>query len=146
MRFGDPEAQAVMPLIGGDFVALLAAAADGDLTGRRVELRDEVSVGVVLASEGYPGSVRSRVPISGLDEAAHVPGVTVFHAGTASKDGRIVTAGGRVLTVVGTGADYESAIDRAYRAVSLISFDGMQYRRDIGRKALLHGKGRVRLS
>src|SRR5262245_36772206 len=147
VRFGDPEAQAVMPLVGGDFVALLAAAADGDLTGRRGELRDETSVGVVLASAGYPGSVKSGVPISGLDEAARVPGVTVFHAGTAVRDDRIVTAGGRVLTVVGTGADYESAIDRAYRAVSLISFDGMQYRRDIGRKALsIHEKGSVRSS
>jgi phosphoribosylamine--glycine ligase len=144
VRFGDPEAQAVMPLLGGDLLALLAAAADGDLTGRRVELRDDVSVGVVLASAGYPGSVRSGVPISGLDAAARVPGVAVFHAGTTVKDDRLVTAGGRVLTVVGTGADYESAIDRAYRAVSQISFEGMQYRRDIGRKAI--GKGSVRLS
>jgi phosphoribosylamine---glycine ligase len=136
VRFGDPEAQAVMPLIGGQLLPLLAASADGDLRGHRVELRDDVSVGVVLASAGYPGTVKSGVPISGLDEAARVPGVTVFHAGTVSKDDRIVTAGGRVLTVVGTGADFHAAIDRAYDGVSLISFEGMQYRRDIGRKAL----------
>jgi phosphoribosylamine--glycine ligase len=80
--------------------------------------------------------VTAGAPISGLDEASRVPDVTVFHAGTAARDGRIVTAGGRVLTVVATAADYRSAIDRAYEAVSLISFDGMQYRRDIGRKAL----------
>jgi phosphoribosylamine--glycine ligase len=91
---------------------------------------------VVLASAGYPATVTTGVPIYGLDAAARESGVTVFHSGTAERDGQIVTAGGRVLTVVATDATYQSAIDRAYRAVSLISFDGMQYRRDIGRKAL----------
>jgi phosphoribosylamine---glycine ligase len=136
VRFGDPEAQVVMPLIDGDLAALLAAAADGDLGGRTVTLRDRVSVGVVLAAEGYPGAVKTGAPIHGLQEASRLPGVTVFHAGTAAADGAIVTAGGRVLTVVATGEDYGSAIDRAYQAVALISFDGMQYRRDIGVKAL----------
>jgi phosphoribosylamine---glycine ligase len=136
VRFGDPEAQVVMPLIDGDLAALLAAAADGDLGGRTVTLRDRVSVGVVLAAEGYPGAVKTGAPIHGLQEASRLPGVTVFHAGTAAADGAIVTAGGRVLTVVATGEDYRSAIDRAYQAVALISFDGMQYRRDIGVKAL----------
>ena len=136
VRFGDPEAQAVMPLLDGNLAALLAAAADGDLRGHTVTLRDQVSVGVVLAAGGYPGPVRNGAPISGLDAAARVPGVTIFHAGTALRDGRIVTAGGRVLTVVATGAGYQSAIDRAYEAVGLISFEGMQYRRDIGRKAV----------
>jgi phosphoribosylamine--glycine ligase len=136
VRFGDPEAQAVMPLVGGDFLPLLAASADGDLSSTRVTLRDAVSVGVVLAAAGYPGPVQQGAPISGLDEASRVPDVTVFHAGTALGDDRIVTAGGRVLTVVATAAGYQAAIDRAYEAVSLISFDGMQYRRDIGRKAL----------
>jgi phosphoribosylamine---glycine ligase len=136
VRFGDPEAQAVMPLIGGELLPLLAASADGDLSGRHVTLLDEVSVGVVLAAGGYPGSVKSGVPIAGLDEASRLDHVTVFHAGTALRDGHIVTAGGRVLTVVATAPDYQTAIDRAYEAVSLISFDGMQYRRDIGRKAL----------
>jgi phosphoribosylamine--glycine ligase len=136
VRFGDPEAQAVMPLVGGELAPLLAAAADGDLSGHRVTLRDGVSVGVVLAAAGYPGPVANGVPIRGLDEAARVPDVVVFHAGTALRDGEVVTAGGRVLTVVATAADYRTAIDRAYSAVSLISFDGMQYRRDIGRKTL----------
>ena len=135
VRFGDPEAQAVMPLVAGDLAALLAAAADGDLRGHTVALHDRVSVGVVLAAGGYPGAVKNGAPISGLDAAGRVPDVTVFHAGTAVADGRIVTAGGRVLTVVATAPAYSSAIARAYEAVGLISFDGMQYRRDIGRKA-----------
>jgi phosphoribosylamine--glycine ligase len=136
VRFGDPEAQAVMPLIGGELLPLLVASADGDLSGHRVALGDDVSVGVVLASAGYPGPVTSGAVISGLDAADRVPGVTVFHAGTAARNGQIVTAGGRVLTVVATGSDYREAIARAYEGVSLISFEGMQYRRDIGRKAL----------
>jgi phosphoribosylamine---glycine ligase len=136
VRFGDPEAQVVMPLVGGEILPLLAAAADGDLGAARVTLRDGVSVGVVLAAAGYPGPVKGGTPIAGLDRAAGVPDVTVFHAGTALGDGHVVTAGGRVLTVVATGPDYQRAIDRAYEAVSLISFDGMQYRRDIGKKAL----------
>ena len=136
VRFGDPEAQAVLPLIDGDLLAPLAAAADGDLRGHAITLRDRVSVGVVLAAGGYPGPVRNGAPISGLEAAARLPDVTIFHAGTAMRDGQIVTAGGRVLTVVATAPDYRSAIDRAYQAVALISFDGMQYRRDIGRKAV----------
>jgi phosphoribosylamine--glycine ligase len=136
VRFGDPEAQAVMPLVDGELLPLLVASADGDLGDRRITLRDGVSVGVVLASAGYPGPVTNGAPISGLSEASRVPGVAIFHAGTATRDNRIVTAGGRVLTVVATGSDYQDAIDRAYEAASLISFEGMQYRRDIGRKAL----------
>jgi phosphoribosylamine--glycine ligase len=136
VRFGDPEAQAVLPLVGGELAPLLAAAADGDLGARRVTLNDAVSVAVVLASAGYPGQVTGGAVIRGLDAAARVPGVTVFHAGTAHRGTDVVTSGGRVLTVVATGRDYRAAIVRAYEAVSLISFDGMQYRRDIGRKAL----------
>ena len=137
VRFGDPEAQAVMPLIDGEWLPLLAAAADGDLGDRRVALKSGVSVGVVLASAGYPGAVTSGVPITGLFQASQIPGVTIFHSGTAMADKRIVTAGGRVLTVVGTGATFQDAIDRAYQGVEKISFEGMQYRRDIGRKALI---------
>lgn len=136
VRFGDPEAQAVMPLIDGELLPLLVAAADGDLGDRRVTLRHGVAVGVVLASAGYPGPVTTGVPIAGLYPASQMPGVTIFHSGTALVDKRIVTAGGRVLTVVGTGNDYQEAITRAYRGVEKISFEGMQYRRDIGRKAL----------
>ena len=136
VRFGDPEAQVVMPLVEGDLAALLSAAADGDLRGRAVTLRAGVSVGVVLAAAGYPGTVTSGAPISGLDRAARVPGVAIFHAGTARQGDAIVTAGGRVLTVVATADDYRAAIVRAYEAAALISFEGMQYRRDIGRKAM----------
>jgi phosphoribosylamine--glycine ligase len=138
VRFGDPEAQAVMPLIAGELAPLLAAAAEGDLGARQIEMRHGVSVGVVLAAAGYPGAVTNGVPIHGLDAAARVPDVVVFHAGTARRDGEVVTAGGRVLTVVATAADYRAAIARAYEAVSLISFAGMQYRRDIGAKAIAH--------
>jgi phosphoribosylamine---glycine ligase len=136
VRFGDPEAQAVMPLIDGEWLPLLTAAADGNLGDRRVALKSAVSVGVVLASAGYPGPVTSGVPIGGLYPASQMPGVVIFHSGTALGDKRIVTAGGRVLTIVGTGGTYREAIDRAYQGVSAIKFDGMQFRRDIGAKAL----------
>ena len=137
VRFGDPEAQVVMPLIESNLHELLAAAADGALAeGSAVVVRPQVSVGVVLASAGYPGDARTGQQVSGLDEAASVPGVRIFHAGTAMKDNRLVTSGGRVLTVVALGDDYSEARDRAYEAVTRIHFDGMQYRRDIGLKAL----------
>jgi phosphoribosylamine--glycine ligase len=136
VRFGDPEAQAVMPLVGGELLPLVASAAEGNLGERYVTLNRGVSVGVVLASAGYPGPVKSGAVIHGLEAAAGVHGVTVFQAGTARRGSEIVTAGGRVLTVVATGSDYRAAIERAYQAASLISFEGMQYRRDIGRKAL----------
>lgn len=137
-RFGDPEAQVVMPLIETPLLPLLASAADGALPATSaLALRPEVSVGVVLASRGYPGGVRNGFPIDGLGRAESVPGVTVFHAGTALNDDRVVTAGGRVLTVVATAPDYKTAMDRAYAGVSRITFEGMQYRKDIGRKAML---------
>jgi phosphoribosylamine--glycine ligase len=141
VRFGDPEAQVVLPMIAGELAPHLAAAAAGALTGAALAFRPERLVGIVLASHGYPGPSPLGVPIAGLEEAERVPDTMVFHAGTAAKDGRIVTAGGRVLTVVGRGASYQDAITRAYDAVSRIHFDGMQYRRDIGRKALLKSEG-----
>jgi phosphoribosylamine--glycine ligase len=136
VRFGDPEAQVVIPMIAGDLAPHLAAAADGALDTSRMAFRREPHVGVVLASRGYPASSEGSVPIHGLEAAAAEDGVVVFHAGTATRDNRVVTAGGRVLTVVGRGQDYSHAIARAYQAVSKISFDGMHYRRDIGQKAL----------
>jgi phosphoribosylamine--glycine ligase len=136
VRFGDPEAQAVMPLIESDLLPLLSSAADGTLAAGAPRMKDAVSVGIVIASGGYPGAVNSGFPIRGLDEAERVKDVTVFHAGTAMKDNQIVTAGGRVLTVVATGADYREARERGYEAAARISFDGIQYRRDIGLKAL----------
>jgi phosphoribosylamine--glycine ligase len=137
VRFGDPEAQVVLSLIDGDLPAALAAAAGGSLGATSLALRGGAAVGVVLASAGYPGAVTSGVPIHGIDDARALTEVDVFHAGTAQRGADLVTAGGRVLTVVGRGRTFDEAIARAYEGVARISFDGMQYRRDIGRKALV---------
>jgi phosphoribosylamine---glycine ligase len=136
VRFGDPEAQVVLPMLDEDLSWLLGAAATGALPSRPARFRDEPHVGVVLASRGYPESSENGQPITGLDAAAAVPGAMVFHAGTAKRDRQVVTAGGRVLTVVGHGATHRDAIEIAYRAAAHIHFDGMQLRRDIGAKAL----------
>jgi phosphoribosylamine--glycine ligase len=136
VRLGDPEAQVVLPLLDEPLVPLLAAAASGALKQPGCRMSSQKLVGVVLASGGYPESSESGRPIQGIAEAEAIPGVHVLHAGTATRDGRLVTSGGRVLTVVGEGADFPEAIARAYAGVLRISFDGMQYRRDIGRKAL----------
>ena len=136
VRLGDPEAQVVLPLVDEPLLPLLVAGALGRLTSRRVALGADRLAGVVLASHGYPESSSSGQTIRGLDEAEAIPGVAVYHAGTAKRDGEIVTAGGRVLTVVGRGAGFAEAIARAYAGVLKISFDGMQFRRDIGRRAL----------
>ena len=136
VRFGDPEAQVVLPMLDEDLAWLLGEAATGALPSRPARFRNQPHVGVVLASGGYPDSPESGKPIDGIDAASDVPGAIVFHAGTTKRDGRIVTAGGRVLTVVGRSTTYRDAIDTAYAAASRIHFDGMQYRRDIGRKAL----------
>ncbi len=138
VRFGDPEAQVVIPAVEGDLVPHLAAAAAGTLLGSSIRFSGRKHVGVVLASKGYPGSGPMGLPISGLDDAERLEDVLVLHAGTrrAGEEEAIVTAGGRVLTVVGRGATFEGAVARAYEGVSAISFDGMHYRRDIGLKAL----------
>jgi phosphoribosylamine--glycine ligase len=143
VRFGDPEAQVVLPMLGGELAPALLAAAEGNLTDVQVPVPGHHKyVGVVLASRGYPQSSQAGVVIEGLERTAAVEDVLVFHAGTApGPDGAIVTAGGRVLTVVGQGPTYEAAIDRAYTAVRAIRFDGMQYRSDIGRKALSVSRG-----
>jgi phosphoribosylamine--glycine ligase len=135
VRFGDPEAQVVIPAIEGSFARLLASAADGQLPATPVRFANEKLVGVVLASEGYPASGPAGRPIDGLEDAAALLDVMVFHSGTAIRDGRVVTAGGRVLTVVGRGTTFDDAIARAYAGVAAIRFEGMHYRRDIGAKA-----------
>ncbi len=135
-RFGDPEAQVLLPLLDEDAADLFRALAHGDLSTISGLHRDASAVCVVLASGGYPGPYEKGFPIAGLDEAANVPGVMVFHAGTAHGAGGIVTAGGRVLGVTAVADDLPSALERAYEAVARISFEGMHYRRDIGRKAL----------
>ena len=136
VRFGDPEAQVVLPMLDEDLSSLLMSAADGDLPSRPARFSTHAHVGVVLAAAGYPDSVETGNTITGLDEAAEVRDALVFHAGTAHRNGRLVTSGGRVLTVVGRGETYRNAIDTAYAAASRIDFDGMQYRHDIGLKAL----------
>jgi phosphoribosylamine--glycine ligase len=136
VRLGDPEAQVVLPLIDEPLLPILTAAARGSLTQSEVRLGHERLAGVVIASRGYPESSESGQPIHNLESAESIPGVSVYHAGTAMRDGQLVTAGGRVLTVVGRADDYPGAIARAYAGVMPIRFDGMQYRRDIGRKAL----------
>jgi phosphoribosylamine--glycine ligase len=133
-RLGDPEAQVILPLISDPLLPLLLDAARGDLRSRECRISSGKTVGVVIASRGYPESSESGRPISGL-RAAAATGVAVYHAGTAERDGQIVTAGGRVLTVVGQADTFEEATLRAYAGALRISFDGMQYRRDIGRKA-----------
>jgi phosphoribosylamine--glycine ligase len=136
VRLGDPEAQVILPRISEPLTPLLADAARGSLERTSCALSPDALVGIVLASRGYPESSESGQPISGIGEAER-GGASVLHAGTAEKDGRIVTAGGRVLTVVARGPGFADAIERAYAGVRAITFDGMQYRSDIGRKALL---------
>jgi phosphoribosylamine--glycine ligase len=136
VRFGDPEAQVVLPRVGTDLAELLAAAAAGDLTrAPSPTVVDEAAVLVVLAAEGYPSAPRIGDPISGLDEVAGMDGVTVFHAAVGELEGRLVTAGGRVLDVVGHGPDLATARTRAYDAVSRISWFGMHHRSDIAKEA-----------
>jgi phosphoribosylamine--glycine ligase len=137
VRMGDPETQVVMPLIDEPLLPLLAAAAAGELTQSTCRIKSERAVCVVMASRGYPESSESGQAIDGIGDAEKLADVTVCHAGTAMRDGQLVTAGGRVLTVVGRGEDFQRAIDRAYAGVAKIRFDGMQYRRDIGKKALV---------
>jgi phosphoribosylamine---glycine ligase len=136
VRFGDPEAQVVLPMLDEDLSTLLWAASASALPDRPARFRSEPHVGVVLASAGYPESAAGGHAIGGLEEAEAVRGALVFHAGTARRDGQIVTAGGRVLTVVGRGATHREAIAIAYEAAEKIRFEGMQFRHDIGRKAL----------
>jgi len=133
-RLGDPETQPILMRMRNDIVPALLAAARGDLSGVALEFDARAAVGVVLAAEGYPGKVASGDAIDGAD-GPFGEGVEVFHAGTArSPDGRVVTNGGRVLTVCALGQGLDDAARRAYEAASRIRFRGMQYRRDIGKK------------
>lgn len=130
-RFGDPETQALMPRLASEPAALFLACARGELPSRRVDLRPGACVTVVLASGGYPGAYETGFEIEGLEAAERVGGATVFHSGTAERRGRVVTAGGRVLSVSATGSSIAEARDRAYDASGRVSFEGMRYRADI---------------
>ena len=134
-RFGDPETQVVLPLLDSDLVAIMCACADGTLADVPIRWKDGAAVCVVLASGGYPGHYEKGQEIHGLADAEAM-GALVFHAGTAMKDGKLVTNGGRVLGVVGRGADISSAVDAAYAAAAKISFKDAYYRKDIAHRAL----------
>lgn len=134
-RFGDPETQVVLPLLDSDLVAIMCACADGTLADVPIRWKDGAAVCVVLASGGYPGHYEKGQEIHGLADAEAM-GALVFHAGTAMKDGKLVTNGGRVLGVVGRGTDISSAVDSAYAAATKISFKDAYYRKDIAHRAL----------
>ncbi len=133
-RFGDPETQAFMPLMEGDLVEAMMACLEGTLPRIELKWRRQAAACVIAASGGYPGPYRKGLEIAGVDEAGSLPGVTVFQAGTALENGKLVTAGGRVLGVTGCSTDLEGALKAAYQGMELISFDGIHYRRDIGRR------------
>jgi phosphoribosylamine--glycine ligase len=134
-RFGDPETQALMLLMQEDLLRVLEFS--HTLPVKVDSLwRPGYAVSITLASGGYPGQYRSGLPIAGVDEANHLKDVQVFHAGTAMKDGQLVTAGGRVLSVAAYGTTLQDAVTRAYEATARIKFEGMHYRRDIARRGL----------
>ncbi len=136
VRFGDPETQAILMRLDSDLVEALEACIDGRLAETALRWQPGASACVVASSAGYPGSYKNGYAITGLDEARRVPGVEVFHAGSAVSDGAIVTAGGRVLGVTAAAPSLQEALDRAYQAMAEIHFDGMYFRRDIGHRAL----------
>ena len=135
-RFGDPETQVYLTRLETDLVEMLNASVDGTLGQMEIRWSPQASVCVVMASGGYPGEYRKGLPITGIEAANALPDTKVFHAGTTLKDGRVVTAGGRVLGVTAWAADLRTARDRAYAAVDLIHFEGAQFRRDIADKGL----------
>jgi phosphoribosylamine--glycine ligase len=145
-RFGDPETQAILVRLESDIVDIFDAAIDGTANRLEIRMRPGASVCVIAASGGYPGKYVSGLPIAGLDSVGD-PDVVVFHSGTAVKDGAIVTAGGRVLGVTavsgtllgGSTSPLQDALGKAYGALAGISFEGMQFRRDIGWRALRDG-------
>jgi phosphoribosylamine---glycine ligase len=135
-RFGDPECQPLLMRMKSDIVPVLLATADGDISSVGLEWHDKAAVCVVMAAGGYPGDYRKGDEISGLEKAAALDELFVFHAGTAAKDGKFVTSGGRVLGVTALGDTVKAAIDRAYAGVAAITWPGVHYRTDIGKKAL----------
>jgi phosphoribosylamine--glycine ligase len=135
-RFGDPETQALVVRLESDLVDALEGCVDGRLNEVEMRWSPGASACVIASSAGYPGSYETGFPISGLGAAGHVPGVQVFHSGTAKLGGQVVTSGGRVLGVTAAGSTLEEALARAYQAMGEINFEGMYYRRDIGHRAL----------
>jgi len=140
-RFGDPECQVLMLRLADDLLPILDAVARGQLAGVTARFNPESAVGVVMATKGYPGGYPTGTPIGGLEAAAAMPGATVFHAGTRLVDGKLVSAGGRVLTICATGKGLPEARQRAYDAVAKVDWPDGFCRSDIGAKGLAHLKG-----
>ncbi len=135
-RFGDPETQVTLPLLETDLVEIIQASLAGSLDSLEIKCYNGCAVCVVVASGGYPAGYETGKPISGLEEAGAMDGVTVFHAGTKLDSSGIVTSGGRVLGVTGVGDTFRVARDRAYTAVGKIHFDKVHYRKDIGARVI----------
>jgi phosphoribosylamine--glycine ligase len=136
VRFGDPEAQALLMRLEDDLLPVLASGAAGAFAARRLRFRKEAAACVVLASRGYPEQPVRGEEIHGLERAAAIPGVEVFHAGTAEQDGRVLAVGGRVLNVCATAPQLVGALKRAYAAAAEIEWPGKVMRRDVGRRVL----------
>jgi phosphoribosylamine---glycine ligase len=134
-RFGDPETQALIPRLRSDLGEVVYAAATGELAGVELDWSPDACITLVLASGGYPGPHETGFPITGIDDAENLDGVAVFHAGTARRNGDVVTAGGRVLAVSALGSTFEAARSLAYSAASKIDFEGKHLRSDIGARA-----------
>ncbi len=135
-RFGDPETQVVLPRLETDFVEIVTAVAEERLSQLEIQWSQEPCACVILASGGYPGHYEKGKEIFGLDENGQIAGATVYHAGTKLENGRFTTSGGRVLGVTARGETLEQALEKAYAAAGKISFEGMEYRKDIGQRAL----------
>ena len=134
-RFGDPETQAVLPLLESDLLEIMDSCASGNLADKKISWRNESAVCVVLASGGYPKAYKKNLPIEGITKAKSL-GALIFHAGTAEVDGKILTSGGRVLGVTVTAENIQAAIEKVYKCVDVISFENMHYRKDIAARAL----------
>ncbi len=134
VRFGDPETEVILPALKNDLLELVLSCLNGTLSSIEMEFNEGYFVDVVLTSGGYPGKYEKNMIITGLDKLSH--DALVFHAGTKMENGKLLTSGGRVLNIVGTGADLKTAIDKAYTEVKSVSFDHMFYRKDIGKKGI----------
>jgi phosphoribosylamine--glycine ligase len=135
-RFGDPETQAILLRLENDLVDVLDDCIDGKLDETELRWSAGASACVIASSAGYPGAYTTGLPITGLEDAAKIPGVQVFHSGSSLKDDQVVTAGGRVLGVSASGGSLGEALGRAYQALGEVHFEGMYYRHDIGHRAL----------
>ena len=135
VRFGDPESQSCLPLLKSDLAELMLACCDNSLSSKQLSISPLSACTVVVAAGGYPGSYAKGTPMQ-VQKFREEDGMYVFHAGTALADGQLKTSGGRVIAATSTGKDLREAVDKAYKGVSLIQFEGMQYRKDIAHRAL----------